>query len=164
MAKIEVNSTSFEITKSNEGLLIDGKQANYDIIELPNGEFNLLFDNQSFTIAVEEKNASTGALRIRLNGRSVETKLQNKLAALLKSMGMESDKKKLKELKAPMPGLVLDVLVKSGNTVTIGQDLLILEAMKMENSIKSPQDGVIDEISIQKQDKVEKNQILLSFE
>ena len=69
MAKIEVNSTSFEITKSNEGLLIDGKQANYDIIELPNGEFNLLFDNQSFTIAVEEKNASTGALRIRLNGR-----------------------------------------------------------------------------------------------
>jgi biotin carboxyl carrier protein len=79
-------------------------------------------------------------------------------------MGMESGKKKLKELKAPMPGLVLDVLVKSGDTVTIGQDLLVLEAMKMENSIKSPQEGVIDEISIQKQDKVEKNQILLSFE
>ena len=77
---------------------------------------------------------------------------------------MEAGKKKLKELKAPMPGLVLDVKVTSGDEVIEGQELLVLEAMKMENAIKSPQDGIIKSISIEKNDKVEKNQILVSFE
>lgn len=164
MAKIEVNNTAYEVTKKTAGLLINGNPTNYDIIKMPNGGYNLLLDNKSYSIQVQHKNPSTGDISLLINGRSVDAKLQNKLAELLKSMGMESGKKKLKELKAPMPGLVLDVLVKSGDTVVAGQELLVLEAMKMENAIKSPQDGVIGEISIHKQDKVEKNQILLSFE
>jgi biotin carboxyl carrier protein len=55
------------------------------------------------------------------------------------------------------------VLVKSGDEVTEGQELIVLEAMKMENAIKSPQAGIIDQVLVVNQDKVEKNQLLLSF-
>ena len=77
---------------------------------------------------------------------------------------MDNNKKKLKDLKAPMPGLVLDIMVKEGEEVTEGQELIVLEAMKMENAIKSPQDGKIKKIAIKNQDKIDKNHTLLSFE
>ena len=77
---------------------------------------------------------------------------------------MDNNKKKLKDLKAPMPGLVLDIMVKEGEEVTEGQELIVLEAMKMDNAIKSPQDGKIKKIAIKNQDKIDKNHTLLSFE
>jgi biotin carboxyl carrier protein len=77
---------------------------------------------------------------------------------------MDNNTKKLKDLKAPMPGLVLDIMVKEGEEVTEGQELIVLEAMKMENAIKSPQDGKIKKIAIKNQDKIDKNHTLLSFE
>jgi biotin carboxyl carrier protein len=58
---------------------------------------------------------------------------------------------------------VLNVLIKSGDEVVEGQELIVLEAMKMENAIKSPQAGVIDQVFVVNHDKVEKNQLLLSF-
>lgn len=164
MAKIEVNNNSYSITKKNNELHYNDELINYDIIELPNGSFNLIVDNISYIVEVTSKDTSTGKLSLLVNGRKVESRLHNKLAVLLKSMGMESGKKKLKELKAPMPGLVLAVQVAEGDEVEEGQDLLVLEAMKMENAIKSPQAGKIDKILIDVKEKVDKNQILISFE
>ncbi|MDB9881943.1 acetyl-CoA carboxylase biotin carboxyl carrier protein subunit [Bacteroidia bacterium] len=163
MAKIEVNNSIFEITREDSNLVLDGDIQNYDLISLPDGKFHLVMNQTSYTIEVLDKTTSTGKLSLSINGRTLDTTLNNKLAELLKSMGMETGKKKLKDLKAPMPGLVLDVLVSAGDTVTEGQELLILEAMKMENVIKSPQEGIIDSILIEKLDKVEKNQVLVSF-
>ncbi|PCJ64549.1 MAG: acetyl-CoA carboxylase biotin carboxyl carrier protein subunit [Bacteroidetes bacterium] len=163
MARIEANKSFFDITKNEEDILLNGDKQNYDIIGLPNGDFHLVLDNKSYTIKVLHKNTGSGTLALSINGRVIDTLLQNKLTDLLKSMGMESGKKKLKELKAPMPGLVLDILVQAGDEVADGDNLLVLEAMKMENAIKSPQAGIIEAISVKKQDKVEKNQILISF-
>ncbi|MNF13023.1 Glutaconyl-CoA decarboxylase subunit gamma [compost metagenome] len=67
------------------------------------------------------------------------------------------------EIKAPMPGLVLNVIVESGQEVNKGDNLLILEAMKMENIIKSPSSGIVKKILVTKGDKVEKNEILIQF-
>ena len=101
---------------------------------------------------------------LKINGRVITTQLQNKLADLLQKMGMDNNKKKLKELKAPMPGLVLAVMAKEGEAVIEGQELIVLEAMKMENAIKSPQDGTIDKIHVKKNHKIDKNHTLLSFQ
>ncbi|MGB1037185.1 MAG: biotin/lipoyl-containing protein [Bacteroidia bacterium] len=164
MAKIEVNGSSFDVTKNEGTIEMDGHKVDYDLIKLPDGDFNLITDNKTYNISVLGKDTASGKLSISINGRRVESVLHNKLAELLKSMGMESGKKKLKDMKAPMPGLVLDILVQEGQEVQEGDDLLVLEAMKMENAIKSPQSGVIESISVANQDKVEKNQILISFE
>ncbi len=70
---------------------------------------------------------------------------------------------KVNEVKAPMPGLVLDIRVSEGDEVKKGDPILVLEAMKMENIIKSPTDGVIKKINVKKGLAVEKNQVLINF-
>ena len=68
------------------------------------------------------------------------------------------------DIKAPMPGLILEISVKIGQEVKENDPLLILEAMKMENSITSPRDGIIKSILAKEGDAVEKNYILIEFE
>ena len=70
---------------------------------------------------------------------------------------------KVNEIKAPMPGLVLDIRVAEGDEVKKGDSILVLEAMKMENIIKSPTDGIIKKINVKKGIAVEKNQVLIHF-
>jgi biotin carboxyl carrier protein len=164
MAKIEIKNTEFQVHKEGEALLMNGELAAYDVIKLPDNTYSMVLNGNSYEVQVVRKNTATGELTLQINARTIQTKLHNKLAELLKSMGMESGKKKMKELKAPMPGLVLSVGVKAGDEVHEGQELLVLEAMKMENAIKSPQDGVIGSVFIQNQDKVGKNQVLITFQ
>jgi len=71
--------------------------------------------------------------------------------------------KKVNDIKAPMPGMVLNILVDEGQEVKKGDALIVLEAMKMENILKSPVDGVIKKIAINKGVAVEKNQLLIQF-
>jgi biotin carboxyl carrier protein len=71
--------------------------------------------------------------------------------------------KKVNDIKAPMPGMVLNILVKEGDTVKKGDAILVLEAMKMENILKSPTDGLIKKIAAVKGTAVEKNQLLIQF-
>jgi biotin carboxyl carrier protein len=70
---------------------------------------------------------------------------------------------KVNTVKAPMPGLIIDLRVKAGDTVKEGDPLLVLEAMKMENIIKAHGDGTVKQVKIKKGDSVEKNQVLIDF-
>jgi biotin carboxyl carrier protein len=70
---------------------------------------------------------------------------------------------KVSEVKAPMPGMVLKVFVTEGMEIKKGDNLFVLEAMKMENIIKSPADVTVKTIKIKPGDKVEKGQVLLMF-
>lgn len=165
MAKINVNDLSIEINRLENGLVsIQDKEAKHDLIKVGANQYHLLLDDRSYRIEVLEKNSANGELRFLVNGREFEGKISYKIEQLLQSMGMQTGKRIQKDVKAPMPGLVLDILVNVGDEVKEGDDLLILEAMKMENAIKSPQDGIIESISVAKQGKVDKNDVLVSFE
>jgi biotin carboxyl carrier protein len=72
--------------------------------------------------------------------------------------------KKVNDIKAPMPGLILEIKINIGQEVKENDVLLILEAMKMENVLTSPRDGVIKSISVKKGDAVDKNHLLIVFE
>lgn len=69
-----------------------------------------------------------------------------------------------KEIQAPMPGKVIDILVKEGEEVMEYQEVLILEAMKMENAIPSTEGGVIKEIKVKVDDTVATDQVLMVLE
>jgi len=78
-------------------------------------------------------------------------------------MGHASSQK-VNEVLAPMPGLVIQIIANVGDQVRKGENLIILEAMKMENMIKSPTDGVIKSIEVKQDKTVDKNQVLIKFE
>ncbi len=70
----------------------------------------------------------------------------------------------MKEVLAPMPGFIIDVIVDIGDAVFEEQNLIILEAMKMENPVMAPCDGTVKEIKVQKGDKVASDQVLMILE
>lgn len=104
-------------------------------------------------------------MSLMINGQLVSASLVNQMEGLLKKLGMStSSSTSVKEIKAPMPGTILSLSQSIGSIVTKGDPLLILEAMKMENVIKSPGEGVIKSLHVEEGDNVEKNQKLISFE
>ncbi|MCY1533126.1 pyruvate carboxylase [compost metagenome] len=101
---------------------------------------------------------------IKVNGTIYKVAIADPFDLLLKQLGMDNMKvNKVQQIKAPMPGLVLNVLINEGDEVKKGDNLLVLEAMKMENMIKSPADGTIRKVNVTKGDKVEKNEVLINF-
>jgi biotin carboxyl carrier protein len=102
--------------------------------------------------------------QIRVNDNIYTITAKDRFDLLLDQMGLTGlTSAKVSELKAPMPGLVLKVFAEEGMVVQKGDSLFILEAMKMENIIKSPVDAVVKSIKVKPGNKLEKGQILLQF-
>lgn len=102
---------------------------------------------------------------IKINANTYEVNIKNDLDVLIKDMGLSlAASQVVNDIKAPMPGLILDINVSEGDEVSEGDQLLVLEAMKMENAIAAPRDAVIKLISINKSETVTKNQLLIEME
>lgn len=144
---------------------INPSKLNWDLLEIRDGKFHILQDNQSFEATVLEANYSTKTFLIKINRNTYEVTLKDKFDLLVEKLGFSNMMtQKVNNIKAPMPGLVLDIIVNVGDTVAKGDSVLILEAMKMENVIKADGDAVVKSIEIEKGTAVEKNQILVEFE
>jgi len=101
---------------------------------------------------------------LKINGKRFTVGLKTKFDLLLEKMGINKvSTNTLNYVKAPMPGLIIDLKIKAGDEVKKGDILLILEAMKMENILKSPGDGTVKEVKVKKGDSVEKSQVLVEF-
>lgn len=137
----------------------------WNIIKIKANLFHAIKDGKSYNLEVLKLNREEKTVFVKVNGLKFKMQLQDKYDELLHHLGMDNLlTTKVSDIKAPMPGLVLSLVAKIGETVQKGDALLILEAMKMENVIKSPTDGVIKSIAIKTGDAVEKNQLLLNFQ
>lgn len=132
---------------------------------LPDSRLLLHVGSGVFTARLLELNRAEKTLTISLNGKTISVTLKEPLDDLLHSMGLDKmATAKVSHVKAPMPGLVLNVLVEAGQEVKKGDKLLVLEAMKMENIIKAAGDGKVGRIAVKKGQAVDKNQTLIEFE
>ncbi len=165
MYQIEVNNKyNFGVIIDNEQIKIDNDIIQLDQINLTKNSSHVLYQNKSYTIEIVEFIKEDKTAIVKVNGSIYTLKIQDQYDQLLKQLGLDNlAASKIQQIKAPMPGLVLNVLVVEGDEVKKGDNLLVLEAMKMENMIKSPTDGIIKKVEIKKSDKVEKNQLLISF-
>jgi biotin carboxyl carrier protein len=166
MIQANVLDSIFEIIfnrEKSEGT-VNQTPFSWDVKHQGNGVYHVLYKQKTYTLILESGEAETGIYKIQLNGKPLEIGTFDRIQLLLKSMGMDSVMgKKINEIKAPMPGLVLRIPIKEGDSVSKGEGLLVLEAMKMENSIKALGDVVISKIHVKPGQAVEKNQLLVSF-
>jgi biotin carboxyl carrier protein len=138
-----------------------------DNITLNDSEVNnqiILDNNKSKLVSVKGVNHELKRYQIQIDGRIYHVQISDEVDQQILTMNLKSKRSnQLKELRAPMPGLVRQVNVQVGDQVDAGDSLFILEAMKMENLLKSPVNGKVSDVFVKPGESVEKNQILLSF-
>ena len=156
--KVKVNDTSeFEFTED--------QIQDLDIQANKNGSFHILHKHKSFKASVEKSDFLKRHYSIKIKSNIYNINIANDLDLLIEKMGLSLGLAKLiNAIKAPMPGLILEVNVVEGSQVKEGDYLLVLEAMKMENTITAPRDGIVKRIQIKKGETVEKNQLLIEME
>lgn len=166
MYKINVNNSfSFDLEEKEGSWMVNNKQTNFDVKEIDDHTVSILHDKRSYVAEVVEVNRQHKTCIVKVNGNQYSLNITDQFDELLHRLGMDKlAGSKISDLQAPMPGMVLKVLVKVGDEVKKGDNLLILEAMKMENIIKSPADLSVKNVKIKPGDKVEKNQVLISFQ
>ncbi|RZK11789.1 MAG: acetyl-CoA carboxylase biotin carboxyl carrier protein subunit [Flavobacterium sp.] len=137
----------------------------FDAIEITPSQFHILKDSQPYKAEIVNADFLAKNYTVKVNGNPYTVVISNHLDQLIKEMGFEvGASKQVNAIKAPMPGLILEMSVSVGQEVKQNDCLLILEAMKMENSFLSPRAGIIKSISASKGDAVEKGQLLIEFE
>lgn len=163
--RVKVSEKDFEVVFEDDAKTtgtLNGKAFNWDVSKLDEHIYHIIKDNRSYRVEVLEP--ADGKTRLKVNGTIYEAETIDKFDALLKSLGMEKGGAgKVNELKAPMPGLVLDIHVKPGDVIQKGDKVLVLEAMKMENVIKAPADATVASIEVEKGKTVDKNQVMVRF-
>ncbi len=166
MFNITVNGKrDFEINLQQDKFFVNGLEVDLDVAMGGAGHQHILYKNKSYRTEIVSVNREEKTCTVKVNGRNYHLKLSDQYDQLLHRLGLDTlSHQKAADLKAPMPGLVLSVLVAEGDHVKKGDSILVLEAMKMENIIKSPGDLKLKKIMVKPADKIEKNQIMVIFE
>lgn len=154
--QVNIGDTSFQLDANQANLL--------DIVE--NGEdLHVLQNNQAYHVKVIGTDFNTKTLTLEVNGNKYDLTIEDEYDLLVKKMGLSANvAQKMSNVKAPMPGLIVDILVEPGQAIEKGSQLLILEAMKMENVLKAEGEGIVKSIEVTKGDAVDKGQILIEME
>ncbi|MEN9442374.1 MAG: hypothetical protein RLZ33_2451 [Bacteroidota bacterium] len=127
--------------------------------------FTLTYKGQKFFGELLEDKTEENYLKIKINQRVFEVKKKGELDDLISALGLDVPKvRKLKELQAPMPGRIVQVAVQVGQELNVGDELLSLEAMKMENVLKAEGVGVVKAILVESNQVVDKGTVLIEFE
>lgn len=143
----------------------DINEADMDIIHLSDTEMHIIHNQISYIATIIRTDLKSKSYTIEIDGNQYDIQLKNQLDTLIEDMGMNvASNATITALQAPMPGLILDISVSEGDQISKEDKLFVLEAMKMENIIKSPMDTSIKTIHVTKGQKVEKNQLLITFE
>ena len=166
MHKVKVNGEyKYEITSDNDTLFVNGEKVTADISRLANTHaWHVIHNLRSYNAEVIGFNRVERTAEIRINNNIYSVKVKDQFDILLDQLGLSDlTATRISDIKAPMPGLVLKVFASEGMTAKKGDNLFVLEAMKMENIIKAPADVVVKTVKIKPGDKVEKGQVLMIF-
>jgi len=162
----KIANKEFKINLEDRGdqivAIINGETIPIQLNEIDGSHvYSAFVANRSLELEIRRNEAG---YQIFHKGNTLEYLVEDERTARLKqSMNQAVSQKIDKELKAPMPGLVVAIEVKPAQKLRKGDGLIIIEAMKMENEIKAPFDCVVKEIKVQKKQAVEKGQVLVVF-
>lgn len=156
-----VNETEYEIIIEGEhAITVNGERYEIDFQYLDGGGIlSLLLNNRSLEAVINEQDDSWEVLT---KGELYTVQVQDERAyRLAQARGTTASVTGEVSIKSPMPGLIVKVPVAEGETVQKGDQVIILESMKMENELRTPRDGVVSRILVTQGDSVEKDQVLV---
>ena len=149
-----------EVSENKNG----GIRDNWVWTQLAPGSYRVSVEGKNYTVSAIHGPDSSGKMMVKVSGVEREVVVLDERALILDRMGMSAgDTSAELDLCAPMPGKVLSVLVKPGDVVQQGDSLLVLEAMKMENVIKSSVSATVEEVPANAGSAVEKGELLVKF-
>lgn len=158
MLKANINDQSLDYTQEQ----IDQLDMIYDA---NSNQYHILKDGKSHKAQLSHNNNNPKEITILLNGTEHTVTIKDTVDQMVDKMGLSVvEDATAGDILAPMPGLILDILVSAGDPISKGDSLLILEAMKMENVIKAEADGIVKSVCLAKGDSVEKNQLIIEIE
>jgi biotin carboxyl carrier protein len=166
MLQVTVNeNNTFSVEQGIEGWSLNNVRAALDIRERPNGLISVLYNGKSYTAILESIDTKNKELTLTINGQTFRSAIKEPIDLLLTSMGLDlKAMQKAEPVKAPMPGMILKILVEQGQQVNKGDGLLILEAMKMENIIKATGTATVKSVKVTERTAVEKGATLIELE
>lgn len=163
----------YQASGKQNTIILEKKQDSYFFVERPlevvvhgteKDELILGIQNKVFKVRMESVSEDGQNFSALINGKRSGVLLKNETDLLLEKMGLSGKSSSGSgKVKAPMPGLIVKVLVSVGDRVEKDQVLLNFEAMKMENQLKSPASGEIKDLKVKLGDKVEKGQVLVEI-
>ncbi|MEX0883130.1 MAG: biotin/lipoyl-containing protein [Cyclobacteriaceae bacterium] len=163
MGLVKLNNQSLNVVQKAEGWWVNDRELKLEIKQLGNGRYLVYHNNRVHQIEVLTPN-SQGQFSMIINRKTCQVEVIGAREMLLEKLGWRKEAgQEVKNLVAPMPGLILEIKVKPGDKVEKNDVLLVLEAMKMENTIKSPQSGTVSAVKVKQGEGVEKNQLLIQF-
>jgi biotin carboxyl carrier protein len=166
MLQVTVNDArSFAVKNEDGQLSVNDMPANFDVAVQANGLISVLFNNKSYTAIIDNVDRKNKEVTLKINGQVYKTAISEPIDQLLNNMGMNlKAMQKAEPVKAPMPGMVLKVLVTAGQQIVKGDGLVILEAMKMENVLKATASATVKAVKVSERTAVEKGTILIELE
>jgi len=165
MIKAIVNGKSGFAVNTDTKVTCNNQEVDWSAAKLPSGDYSIIMDGHSYQAQVLQVDRDTKTVILQVNQQQFEVVIEEPIDQLLASMGIkDAMARKVNDIKAPMPGLVLKVLVAPGQAIRKGDPVLILEAMKMENVFKSASDAIVKEIKVAERTAVEKGEVLIVLE
>lgn len=158
-----VNDKTFDIEINADGeVFVNGVKRNVNFVPLNDTLFSVIAETVSHEVLVDE--AELGNYKVQMGGQLYDVGVLDERALLLGNRrGAGFTESGEVSIKAPMPGLVVDVPVGEGQEVAKGDTVIILESMKMQNELKAPRGGVVQRIGVKTGQSVEQNKVLVTI-
>lgn len=155
-----INDQSYEIEIDHEGqVLVNGEARDVDFLNLGGDLFSVITENRSLEAVI---NDDEGAVAVMMSGRQFEAQVLDERAMLMmQRRGTQTTGSG--EVKAPMPGLIVEVTIERDASVAKGDTVVVLESMKMQNELKSPIEGVARAVHVEAGQAVDKNELLVEI-
>ncbi|MCF8293586.1 MAG: acetyl-CoA carboxylase biotin carboxyl carrier protein subunit [Chitinophagaceae bacterium] len=164
MYKASIGSHDVQVVTGKDAS-VNGVPVDIEFVKSATNSFKMRMNGVEKDADLVKLDKENKLVIVRIEGKKFAVQIKEPVDLMLDKLGINSKStKKVNNLKAPMPGLVIKILAEQGKHYKAGDALMILEAMKMENVFKAAADVTIKAIEITERQTVEKGQILMVFE
>lgn len=159
---LDINGEQFEVVTNEDNVFVNNSKIKFEVEKKSQDHLLIFLNNEPVTIEIVERKRKNFVIKV--NQKLVTIHVKDQMDKLLEKLGMDVlTENVLNELDAPMPGTIIKINVEEGQMIKAGDPILILEAMKMENIIKSPVNATVRSILVKQGQNVQKGDRLIEF-